>query len=173
MYLNKPLFLIGLRASGKTALGKNLCRHFSVPFYDTDSLITDKCGQNIAAIVETYGWQYFREQETHALKNIPLETSIVSTGGGIILDTHNRKYIKENGICIFLDPPLSIICGRLQRNHLSSQRPAFANESIEEEVTRLHNEREQLYRDTATLRVDSSKRMNALVAEIQRFVDTL
>ena len=180
--LGKPLFLIGLRASGKTVLGKILSEKLVVPLYDTDLMIKNTCGQSIAEIVDCHGWQYFRDQESSVLKSIPCEGSIVSTGGGIILDAKNRNYLKNNGICIFLDPPIQVLCDRLTKTPLSSQRPAFAKitkeknikkESMEEEVMRMCTERKDLYLEIAHLQLDSSQGVEILTTQIQEYLAIL
>ena len=96
-----------------------------------------------------------------------LEKSVVSTGGGIILDASNRFYLKNNGVCIFLDPPIQTLYDRLIKNPLSSQRPAFGKESMEEEVVRLHKERKDFYLDVAHFRIDSSQDIEFIMQEIQ------
>jgi len=171
MDFNKPLFLIGLRASGKTALGQILSQKLFLPLFDTDLMVQNVCGENIAKIIDSHGWEFFREKESAVLRTIPFEKSIVSTGGGIVLDADNRAYLKQNGICIFLDPPIQILCDRLKKNPLSSQRPAFSNESIEEEVVRIHKERKELYLEIADFRVDSSRKIEIIVQQILNHLD--
>lgn len=178
MKLTKPLFLIGLRASGKTSLGKRLCSHVSLPLYDTDEMVQTKYQMNIANMVAQHGWQYFREKESEALQSIALAPCLVSTGGGIILDEENRNYMKENGFCVYLNPPLDSLVLRLMYNPLKSQRPSLKNdvssntyeednvESIGEEVRRTFLERDHLYKEIADLSIDTSKDMQSIVQKI-------
>lgn len=179
MMLTKPLFLIGLRASGKTSLGKRLASRLSLPFYDTDEVVQSKYKMDIASMVTTYGWQFFRKEESEILKSIPLSSCIVSTGGGVILSAENRNYMKLNGFCVYLNPPIDSLVLRLMYNPLQSQRPSLtnvsnndtsslhknneSNESIGEEVKRTFLERDALYKEVANIILDTSKDIQSLV----------
>ena len=90
--------------------------------------------------------------------------------------------MKNNGICIFLDPPIQVLCDRLTKTPLSSQRPAFAKitkeknikkESMEEEVMRMCTERKDLYLEIAHLQLDSSQGVEILTTQIQEYLAIL
>lgn len=186
MSIIKPLFLIGLRASGKTSLGKKLKIRLDLPLFDTDEMIQKEYKMDIATMVEKHGWQYFREQESLLLKSIPLEPCIVSTGGGVVLSEDNRNYLKSNGYCVYLNPPISSLVLRLMYNPLQSQRPQLSqenfssvtenlinakvqenkDESLTEEVTRLFQKRDSLYREVADFTIDTSKEMQSIIEQI-------
>ncbi len=164
------IFLVGLRGCGKTTLGKTLSQNLQCQFYDCDDLIYKKFGKSIAKIVEDKGWSYFRAEESQILKQIQGNNAIIATGGGIVLAKENRKYIKENGLAIFLNPPLDELIIRLGQNPLKDQRPSFQVESLENEVNRLYAERLELYLEVADFQVDTSKEIGQNVAEIITFL---
>ena len=54
--------------------------------------------------------EYFRNKETEACKDIArLDGHIVSTGGGVVLNSLNIDYLKQNGIIIYIDRPIDNI----------------------------------------------------------------
>ena len=44
----------------------------------------------------------FREYESEMLRSLPVRNAIITTGGGIIEREENRKWMKENGIVVYL-----------------------------------------------------------------------
>ncbi len=168
--LQKPIFLIGLRASGKTTLAKALCKKYHLSLYDTDAMFKEHLKVEIADYVKEKGWDAFREREKEQLFQTPLTPCIVSTGGGVILKDENRKYLKNNGICIFLDASHEILYQRLKKNPLEAQRPAFKEESLQEEIQRLYTERRTLYLDVADLRLNANKSLPSLIIDIELFL---
>lgn len=169
----KTIFLIGLRGSGKTKLGEVLAEKLGYDFCDTDDHIQETYGETIAEMVTRSGWQYFRDQEKALLRNFALTNIVVATGGGVVLDEENCTYMKENGICVFLDAAWPVLVERLMENPIASQRPAFLPETLEEEVRRLHKERQHIYESVAHFTVDARSEFESLADEIQKYVDSL
>ncbi len=65
--------MIGNRGSGKTTIGKNVSVKMNFGFLDLDDLITRKIKEsfmqpNIEKMVETYGWNQFRDLESQVLQ---------------------------------------------------------------------------------------------------------
>ena len=64
------VFLIGYRCTGKSSVGKLLSAKLGRPFIDTDSLLVSEIGISIKEIVETHGWETFREMEHAIVKQV-------------------------------------------------------------------------------------------------------
>jgi shikimate kinase len=76
------LFLIGFRCTGKTSVGQILARRLGWPLVDTDRIIVDMIGSDIARMVEKSGWAFFRKQERRALEAVcAADRQVVATGG--------------------------------------------------------------------------------------------
>lgn len=99
----KNIVLTGLRGSGKTSLGKVLAKKLKWDFIDMDELIEKQEKMKISEIVEKHGWEHFRNLEKEAAAKIgQMEKTIISTGGGTIIDPENEKSLKQNGRIIYL-----------------------------------------------------------------------
>ena len=94
------------------------------------------------------GEDYFRENETNVCKEIgKLNGYIISTGGGIVLNPVNIKYLKENGIIVFIDRPLN----NIKKDVDISSRPLLKEGS--DKLDKLYNQRYQLYLDACDIRL--------------------
>jgi shikimate kinase len=146
----KNVVLIGMRASGKSVIGKLLAKRFKVPHFDTDKVIVEQAGTKIANIVSDKGWEYFRQQETEACRKVSQKQGvIISTGGGVVLREENMQLLQQNGFVFFLDVPIEVLVARLNKSKQNKNRPSLTGQSIAEELEEVWQEREELYRDYA------------------------
>ena len=83
--MTQPIFLVGPRGCGKSTVGLELARACQSEFVDTDHWLQTHAGHSIAEIVEKEGWDSFRSRETATLEAVTAPSTIVATGGGIIL----------------------------------------------------------------------------------------
>lgn len=157
MGISLKIYLIGYRCTGKTTVGRKLADFHCCRFIDTDDLVREKTGRTIARIVETSGWEKFREMEKDALKrSSEVSSAVISTGGGIILDPENRNLIKNNGYCVWLTADESIILQRLETDvHSVEGRPALSNRDLVDETRTMIQTRTPLYRQLHQLAVDT------------------
>lgn len=164
--MNQPIFLVGSRGCGKTTVGLELARVCQSQFVDTDRWLQDNAGQTIAEIVEKEGWESFRARETATLEAVTAPDTIVATGGGIILAEHNRQFMREKGIVIYLCAPVSTLVARLEAFPEEGQRPALTAKPLSEEVSEVLAERDALYRGAAHHIVDASASPEQVVIQI-------
>jgi shikimate kinase len=152
------IFLIGYRCTGKTTIGKILAHRLNLDFFDTDLIVEQASGLNISQMVEKYGWKKFRRLEKQTLfKTIKNEDAVIATGGGIIIDSENQEFIKNNGFCVWLDADLKTILHRLNTdNKTASSRPSLTNRDLLKETKELLSLRKPLYKQTAKVRIDVS-----------------
>ena len=110
----KHVWLLGLSGSGKSTLGPLLADRLHLPFADTDQLITQSSGLNIAEIFQNEGEAKFRQIESRILLEVSAQKpSVISCGGGAILDPTNRQIMTRSGLRIYLRVPLPILEARL------------------------------------------------------------
>ena len=139
--------LIGMPASGKSSVGKELEKLLSKSFVDSDIVLSENAGKTISEIFSEYGEAYFRELEKDTIKNISSENShIIATGGGAILNYENIEKLKSNGRIYFLDRPLSMLL-------TTDDRPLSSNRT---DLEKRYNERYELYRKYADVIIDGS-----------------
>ena len=121
--LQNFLFITGFMGSGKTTLSEGLSNHYKCPLYELDSEIERSLGSEILEIFSTRGEAFFRKVETEILHKIVRDKSsgIVSTGGGVVISSINRKLMRNNGKIMWLAVPPGEIITRLEKQGL--QRP--------------------------------------------------
>ncbi len=116
------IYLIGYMASGKTTFGKKLANALQYDFIDLDALIEKEEGISITEIFQTKGEEYFREIENNVLKQtVSIKNAVISCGGGTPCFYNNMDFINNNGLSIWLNPPLGFIIDRIKKE--PNQRP--------------------------------------------------
>ena len=162
------IFLIGYRCTGKTTVGKLLAKKINFNFKDTDLLIEKEAKLNIAQIIKNYGWEKFRLIEQKTLFNLKnFEQSIISTGGGIVTNPDNIKFIKNNGFCIWLDADLKTIIKRLRDDKKTmTLRPSLTDKNLIEETRELLNIRKPLYEKCADRKIDTADKTPEEISNI-------
>ena len=152
-----------------------MAERLDLPFFDTDDMVMNEAGCSVADIVRHEGWESFRTRETRALESAASRAAgtggVVSTGGGMVLARENRKRMRASGAVFYLAAPADCLYSRLERQHDASRRPSLTGESLLEEIVRILEEREPLYRETAHHRLDASAPRGSLVKGIIGLLD--
>lgn len=150
---NGKIIIIGMMGTGKTTIGDALARHIGQSWADSDAVIEEKMGKKVSAIFAEYGERYFRDLETSVLMELLLsDKTIITTGGGIVLQDKNRQWMRKHGWVVRLHCPVETIVERLKDK---TDRPLLAGD-LEERVWTLYQERKHLY-DMADLSIDTSQ----------------
>ena len=146
------LVLCGMMGSGKTTVGKLLAKTLAWEWADTDEYIVERYG-DISELFAQKGDAYFREIETETVKMLAQKDRLVlSTGGGVVLRAENISLLKDNGIVVYLRAKKQTLVERLQGDNT---RPLLQKEgSLDDEIERLLQEREELYEDSADVVLD-------------------
>ncbi|MBU1003782.1 MAG: shikimate kinase AroL [Proteobacteria bacterium] len=161
------VFFVGLRASGKTSLGRLAAERLGLPFADTDQLVVQKAGRSIAEIVEAQGWDEFRRLETEVLREVAGRPLVVATGGGIVLAEENRDLLRQGGPVFYLLATTLLVVGRLTRDMDPASRPPLTELPLTEEMGQLREERDPLYMEIARFVLHAEEPLEELVAEVQ------
>jgi shikimate kinase len=151
-----PIFLIGPRCCGKSTVGRLLAGRTGFVLRDTDVLIGEHSGLSVEEIVLREGWKGFRARESEVLAFAAKPNSVVSTGGGMVLDARNRLLMRDAGPVFYLAAPLQCLYSRLVRNGNPGQRPSLTGAAPLEEMALVLEQREKLYRECAHYCVDAS-----------------
>ena len=115
------IYLIGMMGSGKTSVGQLLSKYLKSTFYDLDSGIEKRFNLTITEIFNEYGEERFREAESSLLfETNNLENYVISTGGGIVINDTNRKFLRDNRV-YYLNNSIEILYERAAKKR--KQRP--------------------------------------------------
>lgn len=159
------LILCGMMGSGKSTVGKLLAKTASWEWVDTDELIVSRYGK-ITDIFEQKGEGYFRALETKIVQELAKKDRLViSTGGGLVLKEENVSLLKKNGKFVYLRAKKETLALRLAAD---KDRPLLqTSETLDEKLTRLLQERGEIYEGVADSIIDVDEKAPAdIVKEI-------
>jgi shikimate kinase len=163
MLTKRNIFLIGPMGSGKTAVGRQLARLFRYTFHDSDADVEAKTGVDIPFIFEKEGEVGFRLRERESIDRLTrLDSIVLATGGGAVIDPANRKALAERGVVVYL---ATSVDQQLERTRHGRHRPLLHDTDPAQKLNELMTGRAVLYAEIADLTVTTDGRRVQLVAE--------
>ncbi len=158
------LFLIGPMGAGKSTIGRQLARDLKLEFYDSDQVIEERTGADIAWIFDMEGEEGFREREIQIIDDLTQKSGIVlATGGGAILAPENRNRLAARGTVVYLQ---ASIAQQMHRTARDKRRPIVQEiGQNEEEWLKLMATRAPLYEEIADISVPTDERTVRTVAQ--------
>lgn len=162
------LVLIGLRASGKTTLGKQLAAATGWSFVDLDAVALADCVEpDIHTVFDKRGEDAWREAEAAALKQqLEGDRVVLALGGGApTVETIENSLRTEQSWgrvrVVFLDAPNEVLAERMGKTNTGA-RPALGVSQSNlpcsplEELILIRNLRQQVFESLADATVDTS-----------------
>ena len=147
MRLRRPVVLVGMMGSGKTAVGTALAERLGVPFRDTDEAMVAAARMTIPEIFARDGEAFFRARETEVLRRVLSEgPGVVSTGGGAFLRPQNREAIAAAGVSVWLKVDGELLWQRVRHR---SSRPLLMTDDPKGTLLALLAERVETYAKAA------------------------
>ena len=150
---------------GKTTVGKQLAGLLHRPFVDVDAEIEARCGADIPWIFDMEGEQGFRQRESKVFEDIisSSPSSVIATGGGVVLSAKNRKLLQASGQVIYLSASKEQLYERMRRD---KSRPLLQVENREKVLAELLEVRDPLYREVANIVFSAEGGSSAKVAKV-------
>jgi shikimate kinase len=146
--------LVGMPGSGKSTIGRRLAKALDVPLLDTDAKIVETTGRTIAEIF-VEGEAEFRRIEADVVRAALAEhDGVLSLGGGAITTPEVREALRGHAV-IYLE--ISAAEG-IRRTSGGAARPLLAGADPGERFRELMAQRIPLYRQVATVRVNTNRR---------------
>ncbi len=167
----KNIFLVGPMGAGKTTIGRLLAEDLKKQFLDSDLVIEERAGADIAWIFDVEGEAGFRIRECNVIRELTaLDDVVIATGGGAILSEVNRKNLRRGGTVIYL---MATIAQQVERTGRDQKRPLLQNTSDPRaKLTSLMEIRDPLYREIADHVVMTSRRSpKAVCTEIMQIIN--
>ena len=140
--------------AGKSTIGRLLSQELKFEFYDSDKVIEERCGADIPWIFDVEGEEGFRARETSMLNKLIAEdaSSIIATGGGIVMRKDNCSAIVTSGTVIYLMASKAQLYERTKRD---KKRPLLQVQDRSAVIDKLFDERHPVYESIADLVVTS------------------
>ncbi len=169
------IILIGMKACGKSTVGKLLARKLGIEFLELDQeiekvhLMNKKKKLNFREIFKKHGVDYFRALEKKVLKTIVEKDKekqiILACGGGTPLDPENQMLLKRLGKVIFLNAKEDVLLPRILMHGVPAFFP-YLNDP-KKSLSELMEKRRSIYEKAADQIISfTSESPEELVEEI-------
>ena len=157
------LVLVGAPGAGKTTVGRVLARRLAVGFTDVDEKIVERAGKTIADMFLHDGEDAFRALERAVVADALREVDgVLALGGGSVLAAETRRLLRGHRV-VYLSVGLA---DGLRRTGMSTARPLLAGVNPRATFRALLEARTPLYREVATVEVDTNRRSTNQVARM-------
>ena len=141
--LDRPLALVGLMGSGKSAIGQRTAKKLGLNFTDSDQKIVSDAGISIAEIFELSGEAKFREMEFRAITQLVVsKPQIISTGGGAFCFPKTARLLLNKTLVVWLKAPPETLLARIGN---TKSRPLLDNDNPLATLAKLNQERARHY----------------------------
>ncbi len=158
------LVLVGLPGTGKSSLAHHLAPLLGVEALDTDDVVRERTGRDVAQWIREEGEPAFRLVEAEALEWALARDAVVATGGGVV--THERsRHLLAGQPVVWLDAAPDDLVERVD----SGDRPLLGGD-VAERLGRLYGERRALYAAVSTWRLSASRTLDDLGREVLNVV---
>jgi len=163
--------LIGPMGAGKSTIGRLLAKELGLPFKDSDKEIEERTGASIPLIFDVEGEAGFRDREQAVISELCKQPGLVlATGGGAVLRAANRQAMAQAAVVIYLSTSVEHQLARTARDR---NRPLLQTDNPAQVLTELLQQRDPLYREIATLIIETDTRPPRLVVqEIMQFLNS-
>jgi shikimate kinase len=160
------VLLVGLMGSGKTSVGRELAALTGWPYVDNDELVQEAAGRTAREILAEAGEMALRVAEADALEaavGTP-PPCICGIAAGTVLGPSSRRLLIDGGVVVWLTADPATLAARAVG---AAHRP-WLEADAEEWMRETAAERAPLFREVATLTIDTQERTPAEVAAIIR-----
>lgn len=148
--------------AGKSTIGRIIAKSLKIDFYDSDEMIEERTGADIAWIFDIEGEEGFRKREQAVIDELTQQQDVVlATGGGVVLSSQNRAALASRGAVVYLRTSLE---AQIERTRRDTRRPLLQTDDIETRIQELWHEREPYYRELADLSFDTDEHSVKAVA---------
>ena len=136
--------LIGMPGAGKSTVGVLLAKLTGLHFRDTDLDIQVRAGATLQQILERDGHLQLRALEEQVLMEVPLDKSVVSTGGSVVYSELIMQRLSSAGPVVYLEADLDTLQKRVE-----AAPPRGMASGTQHSFTDIFNERTPMYRNYA------------------------
>lgn len=158
----RNIFLVGPMGAGKSTIGRHLAQQLHMEFIDSDTVIEERTGADIAWVFDVEGEEGFRKREEAVINDLTEQQGIVlATGGGSVISKENRNRLSARGIVVYLETTIE---KQLARTNRDKKRPLLQTDCPREVLEQLAEDRNPLYEEIADITVRTDNQSAKVVA---------
>ena len=165
----KNIVLIGMPGTGKSVVGHALAQRLNYTFVDLDESIVEATGKTLPEILREDGLEEFFKIEEKVGVELNRTDTVVSTGGSMVLYEDAMAHLRENGVIVWLETPLSQSAERMPLNLTDRGIAAPAGMTLRQ----IYEQREPLYAKYADLIVVSRDGADGTAREVLQMLRTV
>lgn len=157
---DRNIVLFGFMGCGKTTISEILAKETGLSLIDTDKYIENEQKTTISEIFDTKGEEYFRQLETDCAKKLStMQNTIISVGGGFVINSQNVEILAKNSVFVFLDTSFNEVLKRIEGD---TSRPLAKTDTLKE----LFDKRYPIYSKIDALSIKSDATVDSILKEI-------
>ena len=99
--------------AGKSTVGVLMAKELALNFIDSDLVIQVRHDATLQHILQRQGHLALRQFEEEILLDIPLQNTLLATGGSAVYSEAAMQRLRHAGPVIFIDVPLEILATRV------------------------------------------------------------
>ncbi|GGE73891.1 shikimate kinase [Priestia taiwanensis] len=166
MEKQRTIFLTGFMGAGKTTVGQALSKELGMNVIDTDQYIEQQQQKSIKDIFAEEGEGQFRRYEREVLQLLPKEDTIITTGGGMVIQSCNREYMMTSGYVVYLHCDWELLLSRLQQD---TTRP-LAGPDVHR-INELYKSRHSFYEEADYIINTTDKTVEEIVQQLTEWIE--
>lgn len=145
----RHLAVLGLMASGKTSVGREVARRLGRPLLDSDTAIEAVAGVDVRTLAEREGVDAMHQREVdHVLAALATATPAVITPAAYAIEREEcRRALRVDAVCVWLDVAPALLARRFATG---PHRPDFGRPALEL-LTEQRHRRGPWFRELAAL----------------------
>ncbi|PIW70322.1 MAG: shikimate kinase [Ignavibacteriales bacterium CG12_big_fil_rev_8_21_14_0_65_30_8] len=158
--INKIIYLAGFMATGKSTIGPILANALGWDFYDLDEIIEKNYKTTISNLFIKKGENDFRKIEYTTLLNLnPEKKSVVSLGGGTMINQANIALMKKKGKIILFETDIDDLYQRMKNKKnrplaLTKDGDILNEKDLRNKINYLLKKRKKYY-DQADIKINT------------------
>ena len=162
--------LIGLRGAGKSTLGRALAKRLDLPFVQLNKAIEEKAGMGLDEVFDLLGQAAYRRLERQCLDEaIEAHARVVlETGGGLVTEPGTYERLLSSCYTIWLQASPEEHMARVAAQ--GDQRPMAGNREAMDDLHRILDGRQSLYRKADTTLDTTARTLGACLSELVAMV---
>lgn len=166
--MKNNIVMIGMPASGKSAIGRNVAKALGMRQIDGDTLIEEHEGMTLQQIIAAHGNEYFTALEEEILSTVKLDNIVLSPGGSVCYYEKVMQHLSEIAEVVYLQVSYKELLRRIKKAY-KKRHPENPDATMDEIIAArgiviqpgmtfrdLYNERTPLYEKYAGFTINTS-----------------